>query len=108
MSWVKRQENAEPRNKARARVTEVGLAPAETLAVVEMEEEISAEEPVETPEEVEVEVETLAGAEETPVEAVETFKMKGTGPVSYRVGGGAVWSGVGMLASPWLEDTTPT
>ena len=72
MSWVKRQENAEPRNKARARVTEVGLAPAETLVMVEMEVEISVEEPVETS--VEVEVETLAGAEETPVEAVETFK----------------------------------
>src|SRR5229473_2497296 len=50
MNWVKKRVKTKVRNKARARVTEVGLAP----------------------------VETLEEAEETPAEAVETSKMKGT------------------------------
>ena len=81
MNWVKKRVKTKVRNKARARVTEVGLAPVETLEEVE---ETPVEEAVEILEE--AEVETLEEAEETPAEAVETSKMKGTGPVAYRVG----------------------
>jgi hypothetical protein len=79
MNWVKKRVKTKLRNKARARVTEVGLAPVETLVVVEMEEaaEILAEAEVET---LAVELaETLEEAEETPAEAVETSKIRGTG-----------------------------
>src|SRR5713226_9432333 len=73
MNWVKKRVKTKVRNKARARVTEVGLAPVETLEEVE---ETPVEEAVEILEE--AEVETLEEAEETPAEAVETSKMKGT------------------------------
>src|SRR5260370_11178840 len=68
MNWVKKRVKTKVRNKARARVTEVGLAPVETLEEAE----------VETP--VEEAVEILEEAEETLAEeAVEISKMKGTG-----------------------------
>jgi hypothetical protein len=79
MNWVKKRVKTKVRNKARARVTEVGLAPVETLVVEAVE--ILAEAEVETP--VVEAVEILAEAEvETPVvEAMGTFKMKGPGPL---------------------------